>query len=200
MVSSPHEYIQPRYTNCENERTDLLNTSTTTTNDKHRIPIDNTVSSPLTIAMKRCITNGVLRQKVLENTIVPYYLRQPQDVYDALEYAQNYIDIDSPNENSNLLEIINIRQYETITGGSGGTTCNDNDDSSNSNSPLDGVRKLFWAIHGGSVVNTGRATSDEVIEIQKELKIVFNECFDNETGIVRGNFIACVFRKKKEIE
>lgn len=41
--------------------------------------------SPLTEAMQQCIEEGTLRRKVLTDTVIPYYQREAQDIYDALD-------------------------------------------------------------------------------------------------------------------
>jgi hypothetical protein len=162
MVSDPHEYWRP-----ERSR-----------------------ESPLLKAMKRCIAEGSLRQQVLERTIVPYYLRQPQDILDALELAQQQA-AQKQEAPIHSLEIMEIRQYETLTGGN-------NENENGEGDGMKGARDLFWAIHGGAVVTTGGANDDEVVAIQNRLIETFDESYDPRTGIVKGNFIACVFRKKNE--
>jgi hypothetical protein len=160
MVSHLHEYLRPERSH----------------------------ESPLLKAMKKCIAEGSLRQQVLERTIVPYYLRQPQDVLDALALAQQQ---EAQNQEAPIhsLEIIDIRQYETLTGGG-----NENENGDG----MKGARDLFWAMHGGAVVNTGGANDDEVLAIKNRLVETFDESYDLTTGIVKGNFIACVFRKKND--
>lgn len=158
MVSDPHEYWKPERTH----------------------------DSPLLQAMKRCVDEGSLRPEVLEQTIVPYYLREPQDVVDALALAQRQ-ETQNPEASIHSLEIVDIRQYETLTGGT---------EKSNGDG-MKGARELFWAIHGGSVVNAGGAMEDEVFAIKNRLVETFDESYDPTMGIVKGNFIACVFRKKK---
>jgi len=174
MVSSPHEYWRP--------------------------PRERSFESPLLIAMQRCVADGSLRREVLENTIVPYYLRQPADVLDALALAQR--EEEDKNAPIHFLEVVELKQYETPTGGN--SSNNDNVRSGNDNDKanaggMKGARNLFWAIHGGSVVNAGGATDAEVQSILDRLIESFDECYDPNKGIVRGNFIACVFRKKRTV-
>ena len=157
MVSDPHEYVKPKRSH----------------------------ESPLLKAMKKCVADGSLRPQVLERTVIPYYLRKPQDVIDALALAQQQ-EGQTAEAPIHSLEIIDIRKYETLTGGIG----KGNDDG------MKGARDLFWDIHGGAVVNTGGAVEEEVLAIKKCLAQTFDESFDPATGVVKGNFIACVFRKK----
>lgn len=60
---------------------------------------------------------------------------------------------------------------------------------------LDGARKLFWAIHGSAVRNSGGATEEECVSIQASLELVFDEMYDPNRGIT-ATFIGCVFRKR----
>ena len=139
--------------------------------------------SPLLQAMKRCVRNGSLRKEALEQTTIPYYLRQPQDVQDALALAQEQ------DSDANRLEMIKLRHYETLTGGH---------DTKNNKQGMEAAKDLFWAIHGGSIVHTSGVTPEEVESIQAKLADTFEESYDPDAGIVKGNFIACVFRKKEE--
>jgi hypothetical protein len=156
MVSDPHEYWKP-----ERSR-----------------------ESPLLKAMKKSIAEGSICRQVLERTTVPYYLRKPQDVMDALALAQHQ---EAQNKEApiHFLEIVDIRQYETLTGRIESKSCDG----------MKGVRDLFWSIHGGAVVNAGGATEDEVLAIKRHLVASFDESYNSKTGVVKGDFIACVFRK-----
>jgi len=156
MVSDPHEYWKPQRSH----------------------------ESPLLKAMKECVSEGILRPEVLERGIIPYYLRQPEDVIDALTLAQQQ-QLQNPKDPIHSLEMIDIRQYETLTG----SVENNNGDA------MKGARELFWAIHGGAVVNAGGASEKEVLAIQNRLVECFNESYDQQKGVVKGNFIACVLRK-----
>ncbi len=157
MVSDPHEYWKP----------------------------ERTYDSPLLKAMKECVSEGSLRPEVLERGIIPYYLRKPEDVVDALALAQQQ-HILNPEDSIHSLEMIDIRQYETLTG-----TIENNDGYG-----LKGARELFWAIHGGAVVNAGGATEKEVLAIKNRLEGCFDESYDQREGVVKGNFVACILRKK----
>eukprot|EP00533_Pseudo-nitzschia_delicatissima_P006833 CAMPEP_0116083058 /NCGR_PEP_ID=MMETSP0327-20121206/3066_1 /TAXON_ID=44447 /ORGANISM="Pseudo-nitzschia delicatissima, Strain B596" /LENGTH=391 /DNA_ID=CAMNT_0003573911 /DNA_START=266 /DNA_END=1441 /DNA_ORIENTATION=- len=157
MVSDPHEYWKPELSH----------------------------ESPLLKAMKKCIAEGSLRPEVLQRGIIPYYLRKPKDILDALALAQQH-QLQNPGDPIHSLKIMDIRQYETLTGAI---------ERSNVDG-MKGARELFWAIHGGAVVNAGWASEKEVLAIQDRLVQFFDESYDPHTGVVKGNFIACVFRKQ----
>jgi len=144
--------------------------------------------SPLLKAMKKCVAKGSLRQQVLEQTIFPFYLRQPQDVRDALALAQRQKSHNGEHP-IHAMKIVDIRQYATLTGSGGIESCNDKDG-------MRGARELFWAIHEGAVVNVRGATKDEVSAIKNSLVESFDESYDPTTGLVEGSFIACVIRKE----
>merc|ERR1712194_650280 len=129
MVSDPHEYITP-----EQSRS---------------------YESPLWNAMKRCVDAGSLRRKVLEDTILPYYLRTPRDVRDALALAQE-LESEDRMAPIHALEIVEIRQYETLTGEIILPTASPNSNTSHHEHSvgvgvadadgMKGARDLFWAI------------------------------------------------------
>ena len=106
---------------------------------------------------------------------------------DALALAQQQ-EAQNQDDPIHAIEIMEIRKYETLTGGK----------ENGEGDGMKGARDLFWAIHGGAIVNTGGANDDEVVAIQNCLVETFDESYDSTTGIVKGNFIACVFRKKNE--
>eukprot|EP00536_Pseudo-nitzschia_multiseries_P009385 jgi/Psemu1/288426/fgenesh1_pg.260_\ len=139
--------------------------------------------SPLLRAMKRCIQEGSVRKEVLEQTIIPYYLRHPRDVRDALALAKKQ------DSDANRLRIIKLRHYETLIG--------DHDIEQNK-SGMKAAKDLFWAIHGGSVIHTSGATPSEVHSIRIKLADAFEEFYDPDTGVVKIHFIACVFRKEEQ--
>ena len=143
-------------------------------------------SSPLLRAMQECVSENSLRKEVLEKTVVPYYLREPQDVRDALALAKDR-NLAS-NHPIHALELAELRKYETLTGGG-------DSNGSSSSSMLDGARELFWAIHGGTIQHIGGANDDEMQTIQNRLIHTFDETYNSQTGLVKGNFIAAVFRK-----
>lgn len=93
---------------------------------------------------------------------------------------------DYPEAPIHSLQILEVRQYETLTGGI--EEVGDCDG-------MMGARDLFWAIHGGAVVHTGGTTENEVVAIKNELAESFDESYDPAAGIVRGAIVACVFRK-----
>ena len=154
MVAHPHEYI------CPSQKDQLC---------------------PLTTAMQRLIQSGKLRRQVLENTILPCYLRSEEDVYMAYDLA-------CKTDDGLLLELVQVVPYQAMTGGSG-MNRGETDGTS-----LAGPCDLFWAIHGGSVVAAG-ATIAEQEKIRSTLRQVFEELYDPHSG-VNGNFLACLFRKR----
>jgi hypothetical protein len=127
---------------------------------------------PLTLAMQRCIQEGSLREQVLARTTVSYFLRNVDDIQAALDLASTV------SEEGALLELVDVREYEAITGG---------------NDTLDGACNLFWAIHGGSVESAG-ATEEELVAIQTRLREVFDEFYDPRAGV--RTFLACVLRRR----
>jgi hypothetical protein len=129
---------------------------------------------PLTLAMQRCIREGSLREQVLAGTTIPYFLRNVEDIQAAVDLASTL------SEEGALLEVVDVREYEAITGGGSDT--------------LDGACNLFWAIHGGSVESAG-ATEKELVVIRARLREVFDEFYDPRAG-VRGTFLACVLRRR----
>eukprot|EP00980_Cylindrotheca_fusiformis_P007189 scaffold1514_cov118-Cylindrotheca_fusiformis.AAC.9 len=135
-------------------------------------------SSPLTIAMQRCIDQGTLRPEVLTNTIVPYYQRKTQDIYDAVDLMHSTA---TEASDGDFLVVADVQEYEASLGGGAGS--------------LDGTKKLFWAIHGSAVRTSGGATEEELRSIQASLKLVFEEIYDPNEELT-GNFIGCVLRKR----
>jgi hypothetical protein len=104
--------------------------------------------SPLTNAMKGCIEQGTLRKEVLAKTIIPYYQREIQDIYNAIELMHSTAE---PPKGV-FLEIVDIQAFEAITGDGTGT--------------FDGTCELYWAIHGSAVRNSGGATEEESTSYQ----------------------------------
>ena len=143
---------------------------------------EKTHESPLLRAMRRCVSEGSLRRSVLARTVVPYYLRTPADVTDALALARETASED-PGDPVHALELLEVRSYECPFGDGGG------------GNGMEGARDLFWAIHGGAVVHTGGATEDEVEAIRNQLVRSFDESYDAVMGTVPVTFVACVFRK-----
>jgi hypothetical protein len=149
------------------------------------VPSQN-ASSPLTLAMQQCVQKGLLREQVLKHTIVPYFLRTADDVREAFELASTMsIDGDDDDKNAesagSLLELVDVRSYETITGGGGEEN-------------LDGPFQLFWAIHSGAV-KAANPTNNELDYIEKETRQVFDELYDSFEGI-SGTFLACVIKRR----
>lgn len=127
-------------------------------------------SSLLTTAMEKSIQDGTLREGVLTNTIVPYYLRNVQDIYDACDLMNSMAD---PNDGP-FLEVVDVQYYKAPTGIDRDKAC-----------------ELFWSIHKSAVTGSGNATSDECAAIKSALSREF------QTGKVgKWKFLACVLRKK----
>ncbi|CAJ1963271.1 unnamed protein product [Cylindrotheca closterium] len=136
-------------------------------------PNDNS-SSLLTIAMKKCIEDGTVREEVLTNAFVPYYLRNVTDIYDAVNLMNNKVD---PN-NGPFLEVVDAQYYAANTG-----------------VDIDRACELFWSIHGGAVTGFGNATNEECVAIRSALALEFKTAYSSEEGII-GKFVACVLRRR----
>jgi len=153
--------------------------------------------SPMTRAIIRCIERGDVREAILRQTIVPYFLRTEEDVRAAFDMTANIeIPVESAGTSSTdagliakpgaLLELIDCHSFETITAGS------DDDD------VIGGAFDLFWSIHSNSVISSG-ATADELDILKKETRRVFYEVYDAEEGI-SSTFIALVVRKRTRVK
>eukprot|EP00591_Stephanopyxis_turris_P000269 CAMPEP_0195523188 /NCGR_PEP_ID=MMETSP0794_2-20130614/22070_1 /TAXON_ID=515487 /ORGANISM="Stephanopyxis turris, Strain CCMP 815" /LENGTH=382 /DNA_ID=CAMNT_0040653109 /DNA_START=178 /DNA_END=1326 /DNA_ORIENTATION=- len=133
--------------------------------------------SPLTLAMQRCVNRGLLREKVIQRTIIPYFLRNVDDVKEALDFCGT-IEIDNTNPGS-LLELVDVRSYPAKVGGGEET--------------LDGTFEMFWAIHSGAVKSAG-PTEVELECLRKETRRVFDDIYEPQD--VRLTFVACVVRRR----
>jgi SAM dependent carboxyl methyltransferase len=161
-------------------------------------PNDFVVSSPktgnrrsnsvLTEAMQRCVRLGLLREHVLEQTLVPYYLRTTQDVRDAVELAAT-IDLGSTGDGSTtrpgaLLALVgDVETYSVRIG-----------DHAEHGSNIQGAFDMFWSIHAGAVEGGG-ATDAEMGAVCRETQAVFHEVFSSQEG-VNITFLACLIRKR----
>ncbi|KAL3942026.1 MAG: hypothetical protein SGBAC_003712 [Bacillariaceae sp.] len=130
--------------------------------------------SLLTIAMKKCVEGGTLREEVLTNTFVPYYLRNVHDIYDAVDLMNEIVD---PNTGP-FLEVVDAQYYTANTG-----------------VDIDRACELFWSIHEGAVTGFGNATNRECVALRSALALEFKSAFSPEVGVV-GRFVACVVRKR----
>jgi hypothetical protein len=137
-------------------------------------------AGPLTRAMKQCISRGELREEVLRHTIIPYYLRTPEDIKSALEVAKT-IEIDNERPGA-LLQLIDCKSISTITRG-------DEDDTI-----LQGAFDLMWSIHSHSIEHA-EPTSKELECIKTAMRSMFNELYDKKVGMP-GSFVACTLRRR----
>ena len=150
MVGHPHEYIM--------------------------IPLD-CLPGPLTRAMQRCIRRGELREEVLRNTIIPYFLRTPEDVQSALKLGDKF-----EGSGTRLLQPIDCKSISTVTKGG------------EDHNIIQGAFDLFWGIHSHSV-ESAKPTEQELFSIRAETRRVFEDIYDAEVG-VPGSFVVCLFRRR----
>ena len=137
-------------------------------------------AGPLTRAMKQCIKRGELREEVLRHTIIPYYLRTPEDIKSALEVAKT-MEIDNERPGA-LLQLIECKSISTITRG-------DEDDTI-----LQGAFDLMWSIHSHSIEHA-EPTSKELQCIKAEMRSIFDELYNEKVGMP-GSFVACTLRRR----
>ena len=96
---------------------------------EYMIPSDG-LPGPLTRAMQRCIRRGELREEVLRNTIIPYFLRTPEDVQSALKLGDKF-----EGSGTRLIQLIDCKSISTVTKGG-----------EDHNIRL-GAFDLFWGVH-----------------------------------------------------
>mmetsp|Transcript_15338 Transcript_15338/g.27819 ORF Transcript_15338/g.27819 Transcript_15338/m.27819 type:complete len:428 (-) Transcript_15338:44-1327(-) len=140
-------------------------------------------ASPLTRAMQNCVAQGLLREKVLRRTIIPYFLRTVDDVKAAFDLASS-IEINnldgSTTTPGEFLELVDVEAFPAITGGG--------------SQSIESVAELFWSIHSGAVKTAG--PSEEELEcIRRETMQVFADIYDSKKG-VPSTFVACVIRRR----
>jgi SAM dependent carboxyl methyltransferase len=162
---------------------------------------NNATSALLTKAMQRCVGQGLLREHVLEQTLVPYYLRTTQDVQDALELAATLVipsnnaaaaaaaDAGTANTGSSrpgaLLALVgDVETYSVRIGGH-----------AQKDGGIQAAFEMFWSIHAGAVEGAGGATDAELEAVRRETQTVFHEVFSPQEG-VNITFLACLIRKK----
>lgn len=140
------------------------------------IPSDG-LPGPLTRAMKRCISRGELREEVLRNTIIPYFLRTPEDIQSALKLGEKF-----EGSGTRLLQLIDCKSISTVTRG-------EEDDNI-----VQGAFDLFWGIHSHAV-ESAKPTEDELSSIHAETRRVFDDVYDAKVG-VPGSFVVCLLRRR----
>jgi SAM dependent carboxyl methyltransferase len=187
MVSRPHDWICPA-------------TAATTATGGSASTADAGadagagVPSPLWTGMQQCVEQGLLRKEVLQRTLVPYYLRTPQDVLEALDLARTLPMASSDNDDGDdkatiypgsWLELVDMRHYPVHLSGGG-----------------EGIFELVWAIHKSSIVAAG-PTEAELEAIRLQVKKVF--CDSCATSSQNGGgeqqtvfYLACVVRRRED--
>jgi len=122
-------------------------------------------------AIQRCIEREEVRPSVLENAVVPYYLRSLNDLEEAVALSNEL------NDESLTLELVDTRKIRLDVG----------------KGDLDAAFSLFWSVHQGAI-RAGGATEDEMERIQNESRKVNREFFSPLTGI-ETTYLAIVLRR-----
>jgi hypothetical protein len=130
----------------------------------------------------------------LQKAIIPYYLRQVEDVVDAFHHANQALKDENGatgannNNNNNApppppppqLELINVRNDVVLAGGYKGD--------------LDVLTaNLFWSIYAGCIRAAGLLPSEEIY-LQQQIHTLFLELFEDGRGVY-GHFIAATVRR-----
>jgi len=173
MVSQPNDYVCPKSSS-------------------------STTASALTRAMQSCIKQGQLRRQVLEQTLIPYYLRTQDDIREALDMAAtipfqkqttttttttsddtttsaNDDEYDYP---GSLLTLVDVQSYPVQV----------------ASSSIAHAFEMFWSIHQGAIATAG-ATEAELECIRVETSRQFDQLYNAKDGITI-HFVACVIRRR----
>jgi SAM dependent carboxyl methyltransferase len=132
-------------------------------------------ASLLTQAVQECVERGMVRPDVLENTIVPYYLRSLDELEEALGLSNK-------KSTDRQLDLVETRTIQLNLG--------KGDDAS-----MDGAFQMLWSVHQGAL-RAGGATNDEMDHIQKQAKILSQKLFSSSAG-VETNYLACTIRRSR---
>jgi hypothetical protein len=162
MVSQPNDFVSPRHQ-------------------------DDSSPSILTAAMRSCIQNGSLRESVLQDMLIPYYLRTCHDIKESLQLAATLEvgDKDCCVRPGALLQLVGdvetypVRIARNETG----------------NSNIEDSAGMFWSIHSEMVKRAG-ANQEEMKAIQSEVNTMFRETFSFPNDNVDITYLACVIRKR----
>lgn len=130
--------------------------------------------SVLTEAVQRCIDRGEVNADLLQNAIVPYYLRSLCDVEDAVALCNTQLDGDGK------VEVMGTRMIPLNLG-------------KGAASDMDTAFSMLWSIHQGTLRTAG-ATDEEMKLIRSEASLVNKEHFDLSDGI-EATYLACVLRR-----
>ena len=116
---------------------------------------------------------------MLEQVLVPYYTRTPEDIRAAMDLAAGIPMGNDDGYPGSLLSLVDILAYP-VTLGQG---------------PENFQRgfEMFWSIHQGAVRGAD-ATMDELEAIRSETRRLWAEVYDSRDGIV-VTYLACVIRR-----
>lgn len=132
-------------------------------------------ASLLTRAVQECVERGMVRPEVLENAIVPYYLRSIDELEEALVLSNQQ-------STDRQLDLVETRTIQLNLG--------KGDDVS-----MDGAFQMLWSVHQGALRAAG-ATNDEMVDIQRQANILSQKLFNSSTG-VETNYLACTIRRSR---
>lgn len=148
-----------------------------------------TSSSPsiLTTAMRNCIQRGTLRESVLRDMIVPYYLRSCHDIYESLQLAATLeVGDEKCLRPGALLQLVgDVESYPVRVA---------RNDSGSSN--IQDAANMFWSIHSEAVKGTAGASQIEMDAIRSEVNTVFHEIFSFPNDNIDVTYLACVIRRR----
>jgi hypothetical protein len=161
MVSQPNDFVAPRHQ-------------------------QDSSPSILTTAMQNCIKCGLLRESVLQETIVPYYLRTHHDIYESLQLAAT-LEVGGEDclRPGALLQLVGDVESYTVRIARNEAGSSDIEDCAN----------IFWSIHSNAVKGAG-ANQNEMKAIQSEVNTLFHETFSFSNDHVDVTYLACVIRRR----
>jgi hypothetical protein len=131
--------------------------------------------SLLTHAVRKCVDQGAVRSEILENSVIPYYLRSLDDIENALSVCNQQLDGESIK-----LKVMDKREIRLDLG-------------KGSESDMDNAFNMLWAVHQGALRASG-ATDDEMKAIKDEAVMLNSEIFDPADGIETA-YLACVLKR-----
>lgn len=137
--------------------------------------VDTQQPSLLTEAIRRCVEVGTVRSQVLENSIVPFYLRSMEDLNDALALSNQQL-------GDRQLDMVESRQLKLSLGVGDEVS-------------MDHAFQMLWSVHQGAI-RAGGASDDEMNYIRDEASSVSQQWFDPSTG-VEVAYLACTIRRSR---
>lgn len=145
-------------------------------------------SLPPTLAMQRCVDQGLPRKQASRRTLIPCCTRTVKDVREAVEMASTVpTHTGSPSEGvehpGSLLSLADTLAHEVTIGKKSAT-----EDYSN----FEGGFNMFWSIHQGSIAGAG-ATKAELEAVRVETRRTWGNAHDKENGIDITH-LACVIQ------